>query len=109
MKRYFFLRILLPILIIFTVASPLPANGSVIVLKVIDGDTLKVSYGGIKESVRLIGIDTPESRMNKRAKLQSLRSSNDVKVIISQGKKAKNFVKSLVKKGDIVRIEFDIR
>lgn len=29
--------------------------------RVIDGDTLKVNIGGISETVRLLGVDTPES------------------------------------------------
>ena len=31
------------------------------VLKVIDGDTIKIEYGGKSETVRLIGVDTPET------------------------------------------------
>jgi micrococcal nuclease len=30
-------------------------------LRVIDGDTIMVSIGGLEESVRLLGVDTPES------------------------------------------------
>ena len=37
---------------------PLPAAGTVV--KVIDGDTLRVVIKGKKEKVRLLGIDTPE-------------------------------------------------
>ena len=31
------------------------------VTKVVDGDTIKIMYNGIEESVRMIGIDTPET------------------------------------------------
>ena len=31
------------------------------VLKVVDGDTIKIDYKGKTESVRLIGVDTPET------------------------------------------------
>ena len=31
------------------------------VIRVVDGDTLKVRVGSVRESVRLLGIDTPES------------------------------------------------
>lgn len=31
------------------------------VIRVVDGDTIKINYNGKEESVRLIGIDTPES------------------------------------------------
>jgi micrococcal nuclease len=36
-------------------------EGFVRVLKVVDGDTVHVEVGGVDETVRLLGIDTPES------------------------------------------------
>lgn len=39
---------------------PLGAGGAV-VARVVDGDTVRVSIGGGVESVRLIGVDTPET------------------------------------------------
>ncbi len=39
----------------------LPGTAGVVV-DVVDGDTVKVRVGGIVESVRVIGLDTPESR-----------------------------------------------
>lgn len=38
------------------------ADGSYPVLMVVDGDTIRVRMGGAIESVRLIGIDTPETK-----------------------------------------------
>ena len=37
------------------------AAGEAVVVRVVDGDTVVVEVGGAEESVRLIGIDTPES------------------------------------------------
>ena len=37
------------------------ARGEAVVVRVVDGDTVIVEVGGVEESVRLIGIDTPES------------------------------------------------
>jgi len=37
------------------------APGEAVVVRVVDGDTVVVGVGGVEESVRLIGIDTPES------------------------------------------------
>ncbi len=37
------------------------------VVKVVDGDTITVMIGGVKETVRLIGIDTPEVRDPREA------------------------------------------
>src|SRR6059036_3012154 len=38
-----------------------PAGGGARVLRVVDGDTLRVMVGGRSRSVRLLGIDTPET------------------------------------------------
>ncbi len=42
------------------VAQPAGLN-SYTVTRVIDGDTIELTYGGILQSVRLIGVDTPET------------------------------------------------
>jgi len=47
-------------------AAPTPTETvEVPVVRVVDGDTIKVRYGGKLESVRLIGIDTPETTRGK--------------------------------------------
>jgi micrococcal nuclease len=76
----------------------------VFVTKVIDGDTIELETG---EHVRLIGIDTPESRKNEKAKRDSLRTQTDLDKIVKMGKEAKSILNKIVyhKK---VRIEFDI-
>ena len=78
-----------------------------ILLKVVDGDTLKIEHQGRIESLRLIGIDTPESRINKKAQKDAARSGEDIKKIISLGQEATRYVKILVKPGDPLRVEFD--
>lgn len=62
------LKRLFPLLIILSFALSLHAQESVKILRVVDGDTLKINYKGKQESIRLIGIDAPESRVNPRAK-----------------------------------------
>jgi micrococcal nuclease len=79
------------------------------VTRIIDGDTLKVSYKGQTENIRLIGIDTPESRINKKTKKDAKRSGQDIKTIIAMGNSATEYVEGLVKAGDIVSIEFDVQ
>jgi len=74
-------------------------HGTATVVRVIDGDTLKVEFQGQKESIRLIGIDTPESRANPKAKRDAQRSGEDIKRIIAMGGKATAFTKSKIKKG----------
>jgi micrococcal nuclease len=80
------------------------------VMRIIDGDTLKMDVEGIGvTSVRLIGIDTPESRKNKRTLLQAQRNQTTQEAIISMGKKATLHMKSLVKRGDILILECDVQ
>lgn len=103
-----FCILLLAVLTLPLQAVSIENIGSAKVLSVVDGDTLKVNYKGKEESVRLIGIDAPESTPNKKAKNDSKRSGEDLKTITAMGKEATNYVKSLVKPGDTVRIEFDV-
>lgn len=78
------------------------------ILRVVDGDTLRIDIPPLGDTaVRLIGIDTPECRRNKRADLQSQESSRDIEVILEMGKKASSYMKSLVRKGDAVLLTFD--
>ena len=108
-KDRFYLNIILAILILLMIALPLQAYDKVKVISIVDGDTLKVLYHNREESIRLIGIDTPESIPNKKAIQDAQRRKSDIETITSQGKEAKNFVKCLVKPGDLLKIEFDIR
>ena len=88
-------------------AVPSFAKQTATVVSVTDGDTLVVMLNGRKEKVRLIGIDAPESRKNRKAYRDTDRSGNDVSVLIIQGKRATAFVRDIVKKGHTVRLELD--
>jgi endonuclease YncB( thermonuclease family) len=56
------------------------------VLRKVDGDALKFNYKGKEESVRSIGIDTPESRPNKKAQNDAQRSGEDLRTVTAMGK-----------------------
>lgn len=101
-------NILLMLTIMFIMVAYAQAQQTAKVVRVIDGDTIKVIYGGIEQSVRLIGIDTPESRANNKANKDAMRSGQDVSTITAMGKQATEYVKSMVKKGDTLRLEFDV-
>ncbi len=101
------LKTLLFIFILALLTPSLHAQQTTTVVRVVDGDTLKVRYWGKDESIRLIGIDTPESRVNKKTKKDAKRSGQDIKTIIAMGKRATEYVESLVKPGDLITIEFD--
>lgn len=79
------------------------------VIRVIDGDTLKIEINGEKENVRLIGVDTPESKPNPKALRDSRRSGTDINTLIKRGEQAADFTRSHVKPGDTVKIEFDVK
>ncbi len=74
--------------------------------RIVDGDTLKLTSG---DRIRMIGIDTPESRDNAKAERDSKRSGQDIKTIIKMGNEAKNFLKSLGLEGKEVYLEFDVQ
>jgi len=97
------------------------------VIKVIDGDTLvvkipKITFNDnqatlkdLRFNVRLIGVDTPESKENRRARLQAKENNTTVRIIVYLGRKAKEFTEGqllIEKKGKRkiykkVYLEFD--
>ena len=105
--KLFFLNLFV---VLFVLPSLQAENQNIAtVIKVIDGDTLKIKYQSSEENIRLIGIDTPESKINKKAKKDSKRSGQDIKTIIALGNKAANFTRSLVKLGNTIKVEFDVQ
>lgn len=76
------------------------------VTRIIDGDTVHLE--GFKENFRLIGIDTPESSRNARAKSIAARTGQSLDSIVAEGKRAKAFTKSFLE-GKTVTIEWDVQ
>lgn len=66
------------------------------VTRIVDGDTIKVNFNGKEESVRLIGIDTPES------------VHPDASKNLPEGKVASEYTKSKLD-GKEVGLEFDVQ
>jgi len=87
-----------------TAQSQLHFTDAILVEKVIDGDTIALADG---RHVRLIGIDTPESRRNEKAKRDSLRSQTDLDTIVKMGLKAKKALTDLVG-NRMVNLEYDV-
>jgi len=110
MKRFWLktLFIIASWLSLFTLAFAQPTEIAT-VLKVVDGDTLKVQFQGKEEKIRLIGIDCPESRVTPKSQKDAQRIGEDIKKIIEMGQRASAFTESLVKEKDKVKVEFDVQ
>ena len=96
----------------FSSANGLSATDNLIPVKVayvIDGDTYKVYYEGKKVSVRLIGIDTPESSKNKKAYRDAEKSHTDIEKIVQMGKEATSFAERYISPGQTIYLEFDVQ
>jgi micrococcal nuclease len=76
------------------------------VTRIVDGDTVHLE--GFKDNFRLIGIDTPESSRNARAKSIATRTGRDLELIIAEGKRAKAFTASLLENKSVT-IEWDVQ
>lgn len=64
------------------------------VVRVIDGDTIEVTFGEVTEPVRLIGVDTPET-VDQRKPIQCF------------GPEASAHTKELLPEGTAIRLELD--
>lgn len=71
---------------------------------VYDGDTLKLDNG---ERVRMIGIDTPESRDNIKLRRDVDKRRISMETQLKMGKKAGAYTRALVA-GQQVRLEYDV-
>jgi micrococcal nuclease len=75
--------------------AAVPADGTGVVVEVIDGDTIVVEIGGREEPVRLLGIDTPEVHVE----------GGDPECF---GPEASAFTAGLLPAGTPVRLERDV-
>ncbi len=65
-------------------------------LKVWDGDTVKVRLNGIEENVRLEGIDCFETSINDRTMLQTKTNCLSVDEVIKKGKQSRAVLRRLL-------------
>ncbi len=80
------------------------------VVRVVDGDTFHCRLSsGENVRVRLIGVDTPESSDNPKARRDAERSGKSVEEIIRMGKASTEFTKRLLPEGETVYLEFDVQ
>ena len=80
------------------------------VLKVYDGDTFRCRLeDGEEVRVRLIGIDTPEKRKNRKLMRDSKRLGIPPEETIEMGREATRFAESLIPPGTKVFLETDVQ
>ncbi|MGO4271172.1 thermonuclease family protein [Paenibacillus sp. TAF58] len=92
------LAMLLSLVILMTACGTKPAAAAgrerVKVERIVDGDTLEVTIKGKKEKVRLIGVDTPETKKPNTP-------------VMFYGKEASAYTKKRLEK-ETVELEFDV-
>lgn len=86
---------LLVILLFLAGCSSQSPDNVVKVTRAVDGDTIEVTYNGKEEKVRLIGVDTPETK-------------HPTKPVEPYGPEASAFTKKTLE-GKKVRLEFDVQ
>ena len=92
-------------------AGAQPAAGQNIkatVVRLVDGDTMIVALANKRDRVRLIGIDTPESKDNDKAEREARRSARDVHTILALGQRSYQFIQSKLPPGTPITLEFDV-
>lgn len=102
MKHLFFL-----IMIVFYSSSALAEDLILDLVKVSDGDTIKVLLDGEKQAVRLLDIDCYETEKRPRAIKQSEYYHLSVGKVIEKGLYSKQVLKDLLKKEKKVRVKWD--
>lgn len=91
-----FLQVIFPLTFIFVFIPAFALAGQYQVIRVFDGDTIVVKYGGKYEKIRMLCVNTPES------------VHQDEKQNIPMGKVASRYTqKKLI--GKDVRLEFEIK
>jgi len=91
-KQSILTKLCISLLLIFLTTPPLLSQDYYAISKVIDGDTIRLENG---ETVRLIGIDTPET-------------VHPSKAVEYYGKEATDFTRMMIE-GKQVRLEFDVQ
>lgn len=77
-------------------------------LTVIDGDTVIVRRNNKKETVRLIGIDAPETQDNLKARRDSEKQGKDLRSINAAGHRSLKHLKKYIRAGSDLRLVYDV-
>ena len=75
--------------------------------QIVDGDTIKLEFDGKLTTIRLIGIDTFESRKNNKAYKQAYQYHITLEEVINRGKRAKSYIQAKLSKRIKNYLEYD--
>ena len=96
-------------LIVFFILPASATETEVELLKVIDGDTVKVLMNGKKENIRLIEIDCFETQKNKRAIFQAENFHLSIDEVIKKGNYSKQALANLLKNETKIKLKWNKR
>jgi len=86
------------------IATPIgPMSGTIV--KVVDGDTLKIKTGNTVTNYRLALVDTPETYNNVKAKKDIKLCKIPKAEMFALGKLAKDYVKTVYSPGDTIHFK----
>jgi len=74
---------------------------------IVDGDTIKLEFDGKLTTIRLIGIDTFESRNSIKAKAQAYDYGISLEEVIQRGKRAKTYIQAQLSNRVTHYLEYD--
>ncbi len=77
-------------------------------VRVVDGDTVVLRMNGREESVRLIGVDTPEKHPSRKLDADARRSGRPAEAIQALGREASRVTAGILGEGP-VQVEFDVQ
>ncbi len=77
------------------------------VIRILDGDTIKVQGKTHRFNIRLCGIDAPEDKSNIKVREDAARSQLSIETLVAMGKRATTFMKSILAPGEMITIEMD--
>ena len=103
------LRLILTLISLLPISTILASpHEPQVIVKVVDGDTIRVGSKYKSELVRLIGIDAPETSESPKAAIQAKRTGSRIGAIIALGNRSEQYLRSLLKQGDKVNLEYDV-
>ncbi|HUT34449.1 MAG TPA: thermonuclease family protein [Planctomycetota bacterium] len=77
-----------------------------VIAGIADGDTVHIRANGVKHTLRLIGVDTPEVHESDKLERDVQRTGQDKRTIQALGKRASDFTRRLCE-GKTCRLEYD--